>query len=250
MGDVDRSKILETRGLIAAKCPRCGGIMSLKRGGDVLCEFCGSKFFLHEAYRGESEEIQNYYELAYNAQESNNPVEAFQYFTKILELNTGENLAWYGKGIAALGKSTGYGLNTEEAIACFNKALEYSPNADRARLKETIAASCLFYANGIYAWLLRYGWIDADNYRNLMELYFYSDLLKPLDVGDMEQVVYIMCNYKYVDYSKRINYYTEKIREENRFYLNPKHTTVVLILAVIASVLIVFVSYAIIGNIK
>lgn len=222
----------------------------MKKGGEVVCDFCGSKFFLHQAYRGESEKIQNYYELAYNAQEGNSPVEAFKYFTKILELNTAENLAWYGKGIAALGKSTGYNLNTDEAIACFNKALEYSPKADKGRLKDTIAESCLFYAKAIYAWLLRYGWIDANNYRNLMELYFYSDSLKSLDVRDMKQLVYIMCSYKYVDYGTRINYYTGKIREKSGFYLNPRQAKVALILGVVAAVLVVCIFCAIIANIS
>lgn len=179
MENVDKSKILEAPGLIAAKCPNCAGILTLKQAGQVECIYCGSKFFLHEAYRGTDDKVHNFFELAYNAEAGSNPGEAYKYFTKILEIDPREALAWYGKGISALGKTTGLSINTQEAIVCFDKALDYSDVDDKEKLKKAVSESAHYYGNAIYNWYRRYAWLDAGNSQEIFNLFFYSDKLFP-----------------------------------------------------------------------
>lgn len=217
----------------------------MKKGGEVTCDYCASRFFLHEAYKGSTEKIRNFYELAYNAQESGNASEAYKYFTKILELDTHESLAWYGKGIATLELSTGFKVNSAEGTACFNKALEYAENDEKVKLRETISESSYFYATAIYSWLYQNGWVDRHNYSDLMDLFFYSDEMAGFNVGQMKYVVNIMCFYVYIDYTEMINYYTRRIKQTEKYYLNPRQrktiTTIVLILTPVLILILLFV---------
>jgi tetratricopeptide (TPR) repeat protein len=71
------------------------------------------------------DKITKLYDKAFDLADKNNHEECIKYYNKIIEINSNEFKAWRGKGLAfsALEKE-------DEAIICFDKALEINPNDD------------------------------------------------------------------------------------------------------------------------
>jgi hypothetical protein len=63
------------------------------------------------------------------------PPMAYAHSAQILKSQPEDSLAWFGKGNAALAKSAGPSFNSQEAISCFNKALQFSTPDKRDKLK-------------------------------------------------------------------------------------------------------------------
>ncbi len=224
MAAEQKGKPIGVGGLIAAKCPTCGGILTLKRGGEVRCDFCGNKFFLHESYKGKTREIQNYYELAYAAQEIYDAAGAYEYFTKVLELDSTEALAWYGKGLAALGYSKTRKIDVTEALALFKRALSNAAVEEKDQLREAVRESCFYYADSLFDYLWNRGALRGSSFRGILALYDYADEVFPLENDQMKRIVTILCAHSLLPYAERrakIDYYTKKIRAREGAYLNP-----------------------------
>jgi hypothetical protein len=101
---------------------------------DVICTYCGSKFFLRDTIaKSGIPSIDTMFELAGNALRSRNHAEAYNYFTRILEVSPQNPDAWIGKGIAAGWMSTLANPRILEMLSIFSQSQEYVPK-DKSNL--------------------------------------------------------------------------------------------------------------------
>ncbi|MGH9927831.1 MAG: tetratricopeptide repeat protein [Pyrinomonadaceae bacterium] len=80
--------------------------------------------------------VPNLLKLARTAEESSNHQEAYDYFSRVLELDGDNSEAWAGKGAAA-----GWLSRLPEMIKCFRNAIEVAPSESRAAIRKKAAAS-------------------------------------------------------------------------------------------------------------
>ena len=83
--------------------------------------------------------VANLMELAKAAATANNPKEAYDYYTKVLEHEPRNITAWVGKAVAAGWMSTLPDIKATEMIAAFNNALNYAPESDKQDLRKHAA---------------------------------------------------------------------------------------------------------------
>ena len=127
---------------VAAKCPSCGGDLQVPDNRDqVKCMYCGGSVITRQAIQLASSgvNVANLMELAKAAADANNPKEAYDYYTKVLEHDSRNTIAWVGKGEAAGWMSTVKDIKTTEMIAGFNNAINYAPEADKPALRRQCA---------------------------------------------------------------------------------------------------------------
>src|SRR5439155_1764166 len=76
-----------TARFVAAKCPSCGGDLQVPTNRDqVKCMYCGGTVVTRQAIQLVSGvNVENFIELAKAAMDANNPKEAYDYYTKVLE---------------------------------------------------------------------------------------------------------------------------------------------------------------------
>lgn len=136
-------------------CEMCGGTDLIKQDGMFVCQTCGTKYSVEEAKKmmiegtvdvsgstvkvDNSASIENYYKMAESAYESSNQKEAENYCNKIIEIEPDNYKAWLLKGRAAGWQSTLGKLRLEEAVNCFSKAVDNSPEDDKERVKKEAA---------------------------------------------------------------------------------------------------------------
>ena len=109
----------------AAKCPNCAGELQVPEGKKaVKCMYCGSDIIVQEAIKAAGVNIANLLNLARNAAVSGNNQEAYDYYTKILEINVQSYEAWFGKGEAA-GWMSALGLEWAFRLAAEPRRLAY-----------------------------------------------------------------------------------------------------------------------------
>jgi tetratricopeptide (TPR) repeat protein len=220
----EKRKPIEGAPLIAAKCPTCGGILTLRGRGAARCEFCGNEFILHESYQGKSREIRNFYDLAYAALEIGDTGAAYDYFTKVLELDSTEALAWYGKGVAALGYAKTRHMRTAEAVSLFNRALANVEGEEKNQLRETIQKSCFHYADSFFDFLWNRGLLSGGNVREVWPLIDFADEVLRLENEQMKRVVTLLCAHPLLAWPERkgrVDRFTKRIRATEPAYLNP-----------------------------
>ena len=126
---------------VAAKCPSCGGDLQVPTNRDqVKCMYCGGTVITRQAIQLVSGvNVENFIELAKAAMAANNPKEAYDYYTKVLEHDPTSATAWLGKAEAAGWMSTLYDIRTTEMIAGFDNAIKYSPDSDNRAMREHCA---------------------------------------------------------------------------------------------------------------
>ncbi|MCJ7482067.1 MAG: hypothetical protein MUO31_03785 [Thermodesulfovibrionales bacterium] len=81
---------------IPAKCPSCGGSLMLpKDREDAICTYCGSRFLLKNTPTKQAHlSLEGMFQLANNALQNGNYIEAYDYFTRILEYEPQSGDAW------------------------------------------------------------------------------------------------------------------------------------------------------------
>lgn len=130
-------------------CEMCGGTDLVKQNGLFVCQHCGAKYSVEEARKimvegtikiDESDKIDNYYEMAENAYQSNNRLEAENYCNKIIEIDASHYKAWFLKGKSAGWLSSLYHVRIEEAINCFSKAIDNAPENELSAVKKEVSA--------------------------------------------------------------------------------------------------------------
>ena len=128
---------------IPAKCPSCGGDLMLpKAKEDAICTYCGTKFLVKDAASTTpTPSIENWLKLADNSLESGNPKESYEYYNRVLEVDSNNVTAWLGKGKSAGWLSTLGSPRILEMLNCFSKALEYSDNNQQVENKKEIVSA-------------------------------------------------------------------------------------------------------------
>ena len=138
---------------IPAVCPSCGGKLMISEKQDkAICSYCGNPFVVNKNSSGPQVTVENYLKLAKDVYDNNNAYndkgldEADNYYTKVLELDPENYLAWYGKAEIIEKRITigtlqthrlvraDFSLNIPEGIEEFKKvlkdfkrAIEYAP---------------------------------------------------------------------------------------------------------------------------
>lgn len=140
---------------IPVKCPSCGGELMLPKTKDeAICNYCGSRFFLRDSLAKQSgPSIETLLRLAGNAMRGGNYMEAYDYFTRIIELEPQSAEAWIGKGAAAGWMSNLANPRIQEMISALSEGLELIPLDNEARHNYELRVSNIIYevVNSYYA---------------------------------------------------------------------------------------------------
>jgi hypothetical protein len=120
---------------IAATCPHCGGDLQVPSNRDkVICMYCGGPVVLRQPIQREfisGVNVENLMELAQAAAIANNFKEAYDYYTKILEVEPRNPRAWAGKGEAAGWTSTLAHIKTGEMITALSMSISYADESEK-----------------------------------------------------------------------------------------------------------------------
>ena len=74
----------------------------------------------------ENKELENLKTLASTAKEGGNWKEAIDYYNKILELDTENYDAWFGKGLCIINTSTIGDIKMQESLSYYKNAIKFS----------------------------------------------------------------------------------------------------------------------------
>lgn len=126
-----------------ARCPNCGGELQLPDNKQkVKCMYCGSDILVQEAVSAAAgPKVENLMGLARTAATASNHKEAYDYYTKVLELQPENCEAWFGKGESAGWLSDLNNFRFSEMSACFNKAIEFAPEDKQQETRARAATS-------------------------------------------------------------------------------------------------------------
>ncbi len=161
--------------LVAARCPKCGGVLRAAEKGAYACEYCGTSFLARELVAGKSVDLRKFYEQALAAVEEGDYGRAYEYFNRILETDATEYQAWVGKGIAGAYArlSDNQQLETGEVLSCVDMALEYYDGDDKAAFQKTLGDRVGALAVDLFARVTKEGANDEKNLRALLDLLAY-----------------------------------------------------------------------------
>ena len=124
---------------VAAKCPNCAGELRLPEDKkQVKCMYCGFDILVREAINAVGISVENLLKLAIAAEKGDNPQEAYEYFTKILEYEPENYLALLGKAMAA-GRLSKSEFRQSELIEGAKSAVNHAPDNKKDELKISIA---------------------------------------------------------------------------------------------------------------
>lgn len=146
-------------------CDICGGKLVMRTGGIAFCDSCGMEYSL-EAMREKIQVIQgvvqidnsnmvaSWMNMANSAAEAGNHKEAYEYYTKVLEVEPLNWRAIFGKGKAGAWQSTLANSRTAELYQAVKKAIALIDEADMP-LEEIIQAKnefamSIFYVNNAF----------------------------------------------------------------------------------------------------
>ena len=133
--------------MAALVCDLCGGKLVMGAGGVATCDSCGME---HSADRmkekvqevkgvvqtDSSHLVANYLDMAINAIDAGNNVEAEAYCNKIIEVDPTNYRAWMLKGEAAAWQSTLANSRISEGVNAFAKGVKYAPEEERESVEE------------------------------------------------------------------------------------------------------------------
>jgi len=95
----------------------------------------------------ENKELENLKTLASTAKEGGNWKEAIDYYNKILELDTENYDAWFGKGLCIINTSTIGNIKMKEALSYYKNAIKFSNDEN---VKKIVAISINKSVNNFY----------------------------------------------------------------------------------------------------
>ena len=124
-----------------ACCPSCSGELQLPDNVDVVkCMYCGCSVVVREAiHQAATGNTKNWLVLANAAADAGNHSEAYDFCTRILEVDPANPQAWAGKAAAAGWMSTLASFRLPEMLAGFQKAIEYSDSEKQSEVKRAAA---------------------------------------------------------------------------------------------------------------
>ena len=125
----------------AARCPSCNGELQLPDNLDVAkCMYCGSSVIVRVAIQNAAKgNIGTWIMLAAAAADANNHQEAYDYYTRVLEIDPTISQAWAGKASAAGWMSTLASFRLPEMLSGFQKAIECAAPELQTDVKHTAA---------------------------------------------------------------------------------------------------------------
>ncbi len=146
-------------------CEMCGSTNLLKEDGVFVCQECGTKYSVEEAKKmmaggddsapaaatkstGGSTVVENYVEMAKNAESAGNNQEAELYANKALELDPTHYYAWLIKGNAAGWQSKVASPRFNESVDCWKKAVNNCPKNNES-LRQALCNVIAVNAKGL-----------------------------------------------------------------------------------------------------
>lgn len=125
--------------LKTAKCPECGADLQIPEGKDVItCEYCGANVIVKDLL-GTIAPIQNYMSLAASALQGGSFKEAYDYYNKVLETDSSNSNAWFGKAVSAGGMTHVNDVRYDEMVVLFGNAIKYTPQDKQDEIKKKAA---------------------------------------------------------------------------------------------------------------
>lgn len=141
--------------MVSIKCPNCAGALELDGSKEFgFCMFCGSQVHIQEDKTkvevsgqvkfDESEKYNNFLNLANQAYAVGNMEEAYNYFTRALEIKQSDYLPVFRKGLCAGYLSGDTGFRIEEVVSGISRAYDLAPDpAVRKTMSEEIVIFAL-----------------------------------------------------------------------------------------------------------
>jgi tetratricopeptide (TPR) repeat protein len=128
----------------AAICPKCKGELRIPvNRTSVKCMYCSQEILVY----GENNialplniNVKDLFLLAQNAEDNQDFEAGYQYYSQILEKETGNASAWLGKGRCAGWLSSAEAERISEAIDCIKKGASLKPYLSEIRLGSTVCA--------------------------------------------------------------------------------------------------------------
>jgi tetratricopeptide (TPR) repeat protein len=123
-------------------------------------------------------------ELAETAFNAGNFAEAYDYYSKVLEIDIKNTKAWFGKGKAAGWQSTIWDSRFSEMISAFQKSIAYSPKKDTKSLQIQCASEISQLFAPYYDQLRKYA-IDQSSEKKVWDDYLSQskNLISLLEFG-------------------------------------------------------------------
>lgn len=138
-------------GFQAAKCPECGADIQVPANrANAKCMFCGKDILLKTATADpDQKRVENWMRLAKAADDASNHEESYAYFTKVLEVEPKNFLAWFGKARAAGWQSRLNNHRFREMVVGLESSFACAPknalNELHSRAADLIARVALSY---------------------------------------------------------------------------------------------------------
>lgn len=101
--------------------------------------YCGVDVVVRQAIQLVSGNSRNFLELAKAASAAGNSAEAYDYYTKVLEIEPANADAWFGKGTTAGWQSNLNKFRFPEMLSAYEKAVKYTPSEAVPALKTACA---------------------------------------------------------------------------------------------------------------
>lgn len=137
---------------VAAKCPQCAGSLQVPDDRDtVKCMYCGVDIVVRQAIQLVSGNSKNFLELAKAASAAGNYSEAYDYFTRILEIEPANPEAWLGKGSSAGWRSNLKEFRFGEMLIAYENAVKFSKNESIHEMKAACAHGLNAVATACYS---------------------------------------------------------------------------------------------------
>jgi hypothetical protein len=112
--------------------------------------YCGVDVVVRQAIQLVPGNVKNLFALAETASASSNHQEAYNYFTKVLEIEPKNSKAWLGKGTAAGWLSKLDDLRFTEMTVAYGHAMTYAAESEKEGMKESCSLGLNAVAIGCY----------------------------------------------------------------------------------------------------
>lgn len=220
-------------------CTSCGASNQLPEGKTTMfCAFCGSAIEKKVEPNGsfskpeDNPQIKNFFELAKNAEESDNYEEAIKYYNKVLEFNPKISEAWFGKGYCSGWSGNLRTIKVNEMVKNFKKAIEYTLTEEQDVVRKKIANSidgCAFAVYNLsYNHTIEFASVEKTYQEHLnrsidvLDALEYAHSLNPTSKQILNSLVKISENLltpiSYKDYNDK--YHTHNMDERSRLKVN------------------------------
>jgi tetratricopeptide (TPR) repeat protein len=165
---------------IPAICPNCGGELRVPEDRKVIkCMYCGYDIIMRETQNNPPQSnVENWIKLA-KAIVDTSPEKAYGYYTKVLEVEPENWIAWYENARIVERLSTLANPRITEIINCFQKAFEFIPDNEKEDWREKAFvefSNCLSQFDQMsLLYLMKkrpFNENDLKDYRALSNLYF------------------------------------------------------------------------------